>query len=158
MQWPITTGKDVVDAWIGDDAPDNDERLGRWVQRAERKIRREVPGITGRLAASGPDQEPDLPELVRDVVIDMVTSVYRNPEQIRQMQDSTGPFSGSVTFGGENPGALVLTRDHLSTLALPSTAGKAFEIDLMTQHDQEHPLQGQWINGPSRFSPGGSWS
>ena len=158
MQWPITEGMDVVEAWIGDDAPDDDERLRKWVERAERKIRREVPGITGRLAASDPDHEPDLPDLVRDVVIDMVTEVYRNPEGIRQMQDTTGPFSGSVTFGGDSPGALVLTKDHLATLAPPGRVGRAFDIDLMPDPDQQHPLQGLWLNGPSRFAPDGSWS
>lgn len=159
MQWPITGTADVIEAWIGDDAPEDDDTLQGWVERAERKIRREVPGITGRLAASAPDIEPDLPDLVRDVVIDMVTGVYRNPERIRQMQDTTGPMSGSVTYAGDNPGVLVLTKKNLEDLAPPNTGrGRAFEIDLMPTEAERHPLQGAWVNGPSRFSPGGGWS
>ena len=150
-----TTAQDVIDAWIGDNAPDDAEQIQGWIARAERKIRREVPGIVGRLTAVSPQQEPDLPETVKDVVIEMVHGVYRNPERVRTLQEATGPMSGSVTYGGDDLGLLVLTQRQLKTLAPPTRRGRAFSIDLLPDRADAHPLTQAWVNGPDGYAPGG---
>lgn len=151
MAW--TEAQEFIDAWIGDDPPDDDEQIDGWIARAERKIRREVPGIVERLAADPP--EADLQETVKDVVIDMVTRIYRNPERIRQMQETTGPMSGSVTYGGDEPGVLYLSAENLKSLTPRRRHHGAFGIDLMPERPDAHPLDRAHVNGANRYAPEG---
>lgn len=115
------TAEDVLSAWIGDDAPTNLDLVEAWIGRAERLIRREVPGIQDRLDAG---TETDLADTVNDVVVAMVTRVFRNPAGHRSVtgQETTGQFSGSntITFGGDNPGALELLASERDALRDPS--------------------------------------
>lgn len=123
-----TTPDEVVAAWIGDDAPTDLAKVDYWAGRAERMLRGRVPSLDLRLAAD-PVVEPDLLENVKDVVISMVQRVFRNPEGVRTRQESTGPFSGSVTLGGDQPGSLWITDDELALVALAGTNRGAFTID-----------------------------
>jgi hypothetical protein len=122
-----TTAAEVVAAWIGDDAPTDFVKVDLWVGRAERLIRSTIPGIVDRLAAD--PVEVDLLDNVKDVVTSMVQRVFRNPEGVRTRQESTGPFSGSVTLGGDQPGELWLTSDEKARLSLTGSGGGAFSID-----------------------------
>lgn len=114
------TPDDVIDSWIGDDAPDDPLLVEKWIARAERLIRRECPSIPARITS---DAEPDLADTVNDVVVAVVTRVFRNPSGHRSVsgQETTGQFSGSntITFGGDNPGALELLDSERAALALP---------------------------------------
>ena len=114
------TPDDVVDSWIGDDAPDDPLLVERWIARAERMIRREFPTVGARIVSG---LEPDLADTVNDVVVAVVTRVFRNPSGHRSVsgQETTGQFSGSntITFGGDNPGALELLDSERAALALP---------------------------------------
>ena len=118
MTW--ATPDDVIDSWIGDDAPDDDLLIAKWIGRAERLIRREFPSLADRIASGA---EPDLAETVNDVVVSMVTRVFRNPSGHRSVsgQETTGQFSGSntITYGGDNPGALELLDSERAALSLP---------------------------------------
>jgi len=98
-----------------------------WVAKAERLIRSEVPAIQDRIDGG---LEPDLLDNARDVVIEMVTRKFRNPEGLRTVQESTGPFSGSRTYGGAEPGALYLTADEMKKLSVSKSTGqRAFTVD-----------------------------
>ena len=114
------TSDDVIDSWIGDDAPDDPLLVEKWIARAERMIRREFPSIPARIVA---DAEPDLADTVNDIVVAVVTRVFRNPSGHRSVsgQETTGQFSGSntITYGGDNPGALELLDSERAALALP---------------------------------------
>lgn len=126
-----TNPDDVIRMWVGDNPPTDVELVGRWVARAERLIRKEFPDMRERLEDTA--REPDLAESVKDVVIAMVTRVFRNPEGIRTIQDSTGGvFSGSTTFAGSNPGALYLEEWERAQLRPPGKAGRgqAFSISV----------------------------
>jgi hypothetical protein len=125
MAW--TSADDVVRAWIDDDAPTDLDKVQLWIDRAERMIRREVPGIQVRLEAA----EPDLQDLVSDVVFEMVRRVFQNFRGVRTYQEGTGPFQTSETYGGDQPGALLLTSAELERLSVPAAAGGAGEIDLL---------------------------
>jgi hypothetical protein len=117
---PWTVAQDVLDAWIGDDAPTNTVSVNTWIGRAERLVRSTVPGLQARIDG---DLEPDLLEDVRDVVVSMVERKFRNPEGVRTRQETTGPFSGSVTLGGDQPGELWITDVELRRISPPSTVG-----------------------------------
>lgn len=129
MAW--TTPADVLGSWIGDDAPTDEALIQRWIDRAERLLRREFPNLQARVDGG---LEPDLLETIVDVVSAMVTRVFRNPSGHRSVsgQETTGQFSGSntITFGGDNPGALGLLddeRDALSPIDGPK-AGQAYSV------------------------------
>lgn len=128
MAW--TTAAEVVAAWIGDDAPTDTAKVNVWVGKAERLLRAKVPGLTERLAVL-PVVELDLLGNVQDVVTAMVQRVFRNPEGVRQRQEGSGPFTGSVTFGGDQPGVLWVTEAELSMLAAASSSRGAFTIDMI---------------------------
>lgn len=121
-----TTPDDVLDAWIGEGEPDDEAQLQTWINKAEREIRFRVPTIQPRIDAD----EPDLLETAKDVVVAMVTRVFRNPEGIRQRNTTTGPFTESATYGGDMPGGLGLTDDELEKLRGQSTKG-AFTISMI---------------------------
>ena len=123
MAW--TAASEVVAAWIGDDAPTDLALVDRWVGRAERLVRSKVPGIQARIDAA----ETDLLDNVKDVVTSMVQRVFRNPEGVRTRQESTGPFTGSVTLGGDQPGELWLTDDEMSRIAPAGSRSGAFTVD-----------------------------
>lgn len=128
MAWALPD--DVTAAWIGDNAPTDLSQIALWIGRAERKLRVALPGLKGRYFAV-PVVEPDLKDNVRDVIVAMVTRVYRNPSGIRQVQETTGPFATSQTFSGANPGELTVTDDELDMLLPPGNVKGAFSIDLI---------------------------
>lgn len=137
MAW--TTAGEVVAAWIGDDAPTNTALVDVWIGKAERLLRAKVPTLDARLAVS-PVTELDLLGNVKDVVTEMVQEVFRNPEGVRQRQEGTGPFTGSVTYGGDKPGALRVTADQLELLSPAGTSTGAYTIDMIPSTSPFSPL------------------
>jgi hypothetical protein len=121
-----TTAADVIDAWIGDDAPTDSNKVGIWIEKAEREIRSQLPDISSRIAA---DLTGDLLANTMDVVIEMVQRVFRNPEGVRQISEGTGPFSGSKTYGGNHPGVLYMTDENLAKLSPAGSNSGAFTVD-----------------------------
>lgn len=129
MSWTAPT--DVADAWIGEGAPSDPAKVQKWIDKAEREIRYRVPGIQARIDAEAAEVPPrtDLKETAVDVVVSMVIRVFRNPEGIRQVNETTGPFTSSRTYGGDVPGGLGITDDELAKLQGASEG--AFSIDLI---------------------------
>ena len=128
MAW--TTAADVTGAWIGEGAPTDAAKIDNWIAKAERLLRSKVPALEDRLYAE-PLTEPDLMSNVMDVVVSMVHEVFRNPEGVRQRQEGTGPFTGSVTYGGDKPGALRVTAEQVELLSPSGSARGAFTIDMI---------------------------
>lgn len=130
MSW--TQPDDVIDSWIGEDAPTDTVLVLLWIAKAEREIRARIPDLQARLDAEAELIIPstDLLETTKDVVVSMVTRVFRNPEGIRQVNSTTGPFTDSKTYGGDTPGGLALTADELEKLTDSSASG-AFTIDMI---------------------------
>ncbi len=129
MSW--TEPSDVTDAWIGEGAPTNTTKILKWIDKAEREIRYRVPDVQERIDAEAAETpaRTDLIETAKDVVVSMVTRVFRNPEGIRQVNETTGPFTSSRTYGGDVPGGLGITDDELAKLQ--GARGGAFSIDLI---------------------------
>jgi hypothetical protein len=126
-----TAPADVTDAWIGEGVPTDTGKIQKWIDKAEREIRYRVPDVQERIdaeAAETPARQ-DLIETAKDVVVSMVTRVFRNPEGIRQVNETTGPFTSSRTYGGDVPGGLGITDDELAKLQ--GARGGAFSIDLI---------------------------
>ena len=149
MSW--TTPDDVIASWIGDDVPTDADLIQRWIDRAERLLRREFPDLQDRIDSG---DEPDLEATVIDVVAAMVTRVFRNQAGHRSVsgQETTGQFSGSntITFGGENPGALGLLDEERDALRPPDAprGGQAFGIGVLSASAVDHlPWCSLWFTG-----------
>lgn len=126
-----TEPTDVTDAWIGEGAPTDTTKIQKWIDKAEREIRYRVPDVQERIDAEAAETpvRTDLIDTAKDVVVSMVTRVFRNPEGIRQVNETTGPFTSSRTYGGDVPGGLGITDDELAKLQ--GARGGAFSIDLI---------------------------
>ena len=149
MSW--TTPDDVIASWIGDDVPTDADLIQRWIDRAERLLRREFPDLQDRIDSG---DEPDLEATVIDVVVAMATRVFRNPSGHRSVsgQETTGQFSGSntITFGGNNPGALELLDDERDALRPPDApaTGQAFNVSTISEGAVQHlPWCSLWFTG-----------
>lgn len=96
--------------------------LGYWLGRARRAILAEVslPVLTSRIRDGVVDSEAP-----KDVQIDLVLGKLANPGGIRTVQESNGPASGSVTYGGDTPGQLTLTAYHRKMLGITSAWRRA---------------------------------
>lgn len=129
MSW--TAPSDVTDAWIGEGVPSGTTKIQKWIDKAEREIRFRVADVQERIDAEAAETpaRTDLLETAKDVVVSMVTRVFRNPEGIRQVNETTGPFTSSRTYGGDVPGGLGITDDELAKLQ--GARGGAFSIDLI---------------------------
>lgn len=130
MSW--TAPSDVEDSWIGEGYPSNEDTVQVWIDKSERLIRSQVTDLQARIDAEA-EEDPartDLLATAVDVVVAMVTRVFRNPTGVRQANETTGPFTSSVTYGGDIPGGLALTGDELDRLQ-GKPAGGAFTIDML---------------------------
>lgn len=135
-----TSPADVTGAWIGEGAPDDSDQVQVWIDKAEREIKYRVTDIQARITAEA-DEDPartDLLETAKDVVVAMVTRVFRNPEGIRQRNTTTGPFTDSATYGGDVPGGLELTDSELAKLRGVSQSG-AFTVNMIPVTSPFHP-------------------
>lgn len=144
MAW--TTAEDVLNAWIGDGAPIDPAKIDTWIGMAERLIRREVPDLQARIDAEAEIVPPvtDMLETVRDIVISMVTRVFKNPDGKRSMQSASGPLSESITFGGDNPGGLFLSDDERRALLGGRSGQRAFMVDMIPSSS---PYSEYWLRG-----------
>ncbi|WGW12748.1 Gp19/Gp15/Gp42 family protein [Saxibacter everestensis] len=114
---------DVKARWIGGDPlPVTDQQLTTLIEDAEDVILGEFPTMNTLV----PDTVPK--NRVVRVIARMVIRVIRNPEGIRQVQETTGPYSQSETYGGDNPGELYLTDADRRDLSGRKTAGKAYTV------------------------------
>jgi hypothetical protein len=117
------TAQDVKDRWIGGEPPAEDQQIVTLIGDAEDIILGEFPTIGEQIDAG------EVPGgRVQRVVARMVIRVLRNPEGLRQVQETTGPFTGSQTYGGDHPGELYLTDDDRRDLAGGKARGKAYTL------------------------------
>lgn len=133
MSW--VSPNDVIESWVGSGVPSDVNKLQIWIDRAERLVRRNVKDLQERLDLEAALDPPgtELFETTKDVVIAMVTEVFKNPEGRRSVQQTTGPFSESTTFGGDNPGKLAFLSEY-SDLLSGVTPGEAFSVDMIAGH------------------------
>ena len=136
------TVDDVLGRWIGDDAPCDAALIEAWIADAETLILAEFPTIQDRLEAGTITLDR-----LRLVVARMVTRAFRNPTGTRQRQETTGPFTGSITYGGDHPGDLWLTAEERALLGGGSGTQQAFTISTLNL-----PATGWWT-GPDSWAP-----
>jgi hypothetical protein len=121
MSW--TLPQDILDRWVGANAPTDTDLLTALIADAEAIVLAEYPAIQTRI---------DADELSVDVVImvvsRMVSRVLRNPDNVSYWQQTTGPFGQARNFG-ENAVDIWLSGEEKQLLA-PKRRGKSYEVDL----------------------------
>lgn len=144
MSW--VEPNDVIDSWVGGNMPSDASKLQVWIDRAERLVRRRIPDLQTRIDLEAELVPPvtDLIDTARDVVIEMVTEVFKNPDGKRSIQSASGPLSESTTFGGDNPGKLFLSRQQEDLLS-GSNPGEAFSVDMIAGHVLPANPFGGWV-------------
>ena len=99
----INTLLEDIEDFLGGEFPDLEERIG-----------------AGRLSA----------RRLKRVVVRIAIRVLRNPAGYRQVTSGTGPFTGSATYGGDQPGEIYITDEDRKDLVGrgKGRAVKAFSI------------------------------
>lgn len=119
------TAQDVRDRWIASTLPPDDAILEKYLYEAALIIDAEYPHLRKQSAT-----DPDLTERLKIVSARMVTRAVQNPDRVRQIQESTGPFTGGMTYDAATLGDMRLTPDDTAILLGGSyRAGKAFTVD-----------------------------
>jgi hypothetical protein len=121
MSW--TSPQDVLDRWVGNDKPTDEDLIQALIDDAETIILSEYPGIQARI-----DDESLSIAVVKMVVARMTTRILRNPENLTYWQQNTGPFGQSRGYGAGNSNDIWLSDNELTLLA-PKSRGKAYEIN-----------------------------
>lgn len=105
MAW--TQPSDIRDRWIGDLPLGVEEQyLLTAIEDVEDQFIILVPDLVDEFGASIPLTR------VKRVVARVVIRHLRNPDGYRSLSEATGPVTASVTYSGDDPGALsVLTED-----------------------------------------------
>lgn len=124
----FATVEDVKSRWLTGSLPATDTQVLTLIEDAEDIIAGEYPGMVADVAAG----TVPVTRVVR-VVARMIMRVLRNPEGHRTVAEATGPFSGSTTFGGENPGELYLTDDDRRDLGGKRSSGRAFTVSTIPE-------------------------
>lgn len=137
-----TSVEDVRGRWVGSDefeAPD--EKVSLLLEDAEDTILSEFPDIAERV------ERGEIPsQRVAKVAARVVIRHLRNPSGERSRSDMGGPFSQTVTYGGDDPGALYLTdKDREELRPVEVEAGKAFTIDQTPAFAASRSREEAWL-------------
>lgn len=108
---------DVRRRALGADEDFDDAQLSDLIEDAEDVAEQAFPDLADRVT-SGVTKLRTVQRVLAGAVIRRI----RNPDGIRTIQDSTGPFAGSTTFAGDHPGEIYLTDDDRSALAPPAVS------------------------------------
>lgn len=120
------TVSDVKERWASRESLPPDSTIDTLLTDAELVCLNALPDLLERIAS---DSSGHLERNLVYVECQLVLQVLTNPNGIRQMSQSSGPFSHSVTFGVETlHSGMVLTAQQLQLLGGGSR--KAFSIDM----------------------------
>lgn len=122
---PWATVHDVTSRWIASTMAPQDEVVSAYLDDASELIDAEFPDLRARAARA-----PQVGRRARLVCVRMVMRVLTNPDMVRSVQDTTGPFSGGVTYAAETLSGLYLSDDDRALLRPdPARTQQAFTID-----------------------------
>lgn len=116
-----TSFDDVVARWVGSGAPTDEALVDALILDAEAIIKAEYPAIQTRIDTNALNLD-----VVKMVVVRMVTRVLRNPEAVSYWQQNTGPFGQARNFGDNTD---IWLSENEKNLLAPSNRNKAFEVN-----------------------------
>lgn len=130
MAW--TQPSDIRDRWIGDlPVGVEDTYLVTAVEDVEDQLIILVPELVDEFDASIPLTR------VKRVVARVIIRHLRNPDGYRSLSEATGPVTASVTYSGNDPGALTVTPEDIEILqGRPATKG-AWSHSMIPAHSYD---------------------
>lgn len=105
------TAQDVRDRWLSGPLSVDDEQIEILLEDVEDFLTGEFDDLDDRLADGRLTAAR-----IRRVVVRIAIRVLRNPAGYRQVTSGTGPFTGSATYGGEQPGEIFVTDEDRKDL------------------------------------------
>lgn len=140
----IATVDDVKDRWTAADPLPGDEKLQALLDDAELVCVAAVPALMEKVAQ---DSTGQLEKNVIYVECQLVMQVLVNPKGIRQVSNTSGPFSQAITYGSETIRAgVVLSSQQLQLLG--AGKGRMFTIDMTPKRSEFGLSPSQVINLP----------
>lgn len=140
----IATVDDVKDRWTAADPLPGDEKLQALLDDAELVCVAAVPALMEKVAQ---DSTGQLEKNVIYVECQLVMQVLVNPKGIRQVSNTSGPFSQAITYGSETIRAgMVLSSQQLQLLG--AGKGRMFTIDMTPKCSEFGLSPSQVINWP----------
>lgn len=122
MALVYTSYADVASRWVEGTVPATQAQVETLLEDAEDTVLGEFADLDTRIDAG-------LPILrVRKVIARMVIRHLRNPGGVRTTQQGAGPYTETLTYGGDEPGALYLTDEDRAELG-GHRVGGAFTIN-----------------------------
>lgn len=106
------TSADVLRLWVGDRKPTNSDQVDAFCEIAQSIVVGEFPDIEQRIA-----NDPALRVRAKFVVIQQVAGIYKNPENLRYFQESTGPWLRAGNVADQLLKQMTLTDDQRRQLA-----------------------------------------
>lgn len=127
MAW--TQPSDIRDRWIGD-LPQGveDQYLLTAIEDVEDQFIILVPELVDEFGASIPLTR------VKRVVARVVIRHLRNPDGYRSLSEATGPVTASVTYSGDDPGALAVLSEDIEILQGRAAAKGAWSVSMIPAH------------------------
>lgn len=105
------TAEDVRRRWLSGPLSVDDEQIEFLLEDIEDFLTGEFSDLDERL------QDGRLTEVrLKRVIARIAIRVLRNPDGYRQVTSGTGPFTGSATYGGDQPGEIYVTDEDRKDL------------------------------------------
>lgn len=112
QQW--ASSEDVLSLWVGKNKPSDTEQVDAFCAIAQAVIVGEFPDIQTRIATSD-----DLALRAKFVVVQLVSGLYKNPDNLKYFQESTGPWLKAGNVSDQLLQQMTLTDDQRKQLAAP---------------------------------------
>lgn len=122
MAWTLPA--DVAARWIGE-LPVPEQYISTAIEDVEDQLIVMAPDLVDEFGASVPL------ERVKRIVARVIVRHLQNPEGVRVRSEATGPVTGSVTYSGDDPGALTVTMDDIADLRGKSFTDGAYAISMI---------------------------
>lgn len=125
---PLAEPHDVVARWISSSPVPDTETIRQYLADAQELLATEFP----RLEVEA-ENSVVYRRRAKIVLCRMVLRALSNPDSVRHVQETTGPFSGGITYGTETLGGLQVTDAERAILAPPKrqtvfTVGPQLEL------------------------------
>lgn len=114
---------DIKSRWLLTEELPADDKLEELIEDAEDTILARFPDMSARVTADIVPQRR-----VVKIIAELVIERALNPRGTRQVSTTTGPFSDSETFGGTNPGRMVLSETQVRELS-GAKSRRAFTVN-----------------------------
>lgn len=120
------SAEDVRMRWLNGALSVEDEQIDVLLADVEDFLAGEFPDLADRLADGRLTSNR-----LRRVTVRIAIRVLRNPAGYRQVTSGTGPFTGSATYGGDQPGEVYITDEDRKDLV---GRGKGRSVKAFTIH------------------------